>query len=383
MLKSAKFLSLLSCSVLTAFGLSACTKPPTMNVVRIGLAGPLTGDSAQFGEMMKKGAQLKLEELNASGGIHGKTVELVFGDDKADPKEAASVAQRFASDPSLVGVVGHFNSTCSKAGRSIYNDNHILQVSPGSTNVTVCEGFPYTFRNIYRDDFQGKSVARYAQSVLKSESIAIFFDNDDYGVGLKDAFKLEAKNLGLNIVAEEAFVRETQDFTPQLTTIREKNPDLLFISGLYTQGALIARQARKLGMNLQMIGADGLLSAELVKLGGADVEGMLLSVPFLEDPNDPRVNTFSQKFTERYQEKPDAWAALSYDALGILGAAASASSWSGEAMREAAAAMKDPASAYQGITGLTYFDEHGDCLKPLVFAQVVNGDFARAPHQLP
>ncbi len=127
----------------------------TSDVIRIGIASPFTGNAAAYGEMIKKGAFLKVDEVNASGGVDRKRVEAVFGDDAGDPKEASNVATKFAYDKSILIVIGHFNSSCSLAGKPIYKRGGVVQLSPGPTNVRVCEGSPWTFRNLYRDDFQG------------------------------------------------------------------------------------------------------------------------------------------------------------------------------------------------------------------------------------
>jgi branched-chain amino acid transport system substrate-binding protein len=240
---------------------------------KLGVVGPFTGDGAQFGEMIRMGVEMKAHEINETGGINGIMIELELQDDKGDPKEAANVAQKLGSDPDVLAVIGHFNSSCSLAGKEVYNQMSVLQLSPGSTNVTVCEGGDWTFRNVYRDDYQGHFIADYVKNVLGYERAAVFFDNDDYGRGLRDAFAERAEEIGLEIVAEEAYVRDTQEYTPQLTRIRAKNPDIIFISGLYANAAMILTQAKNLDIQTQFIGGDGLLSSDLIKNAGSAADG--------------------------------------------------------------------------------------------------------------
>ena len=223
----------------------------------------------RFGEMIKRGAELKAKEINAAGGVNGKTLTLIFEDDTGKDKEASLVAERIASNRQILAVVGHFNSSCSLAGKPIYQRAGIVELSPGSTNVRVAAGSDWTFRNIYRDDFQAAFGAKYIKNVLgEVQKVAIFFDNDDYGRGLKDSFVAEAKELGLEIVGIEAYDRDNTDFKAQLTSIKAKQPDLIFLSGLYSQAGLIASQAREAGITAQLFGADGIDSPDFLEIAG-------------------------------------------------------------------------------------------------------------------
>jgi branched-chain amino acid transport system substrate-binding protein len=271
--------------------------------------------------------------------------------------------------------VGHFNSSCSLAGKEVYNSMQVLQVSYGSTNVNVCQGGDWTFRNVYRDDFQGYFIADYIKHILAYGRVAVFFDNDDYGRGLRDAFAARAAENGLEIVAEEAYVRDTQEYTPQLTQIMGKDPDIIFISGLYANAAMILTQARNLGMDTPFIGGDGLLSADLITNAGKAAEGTIVTCPFLPNLEDEKTRGFVTAFEERYGTKPDAWAALTYDAVGIVAEAIARAGPDRRAIRDYVAAIDSPEKGYDGVAGLTYFNRDGDCMKPLVVAVVRGGDF--------
>jgi branched-chain amino acid transport system substrate-binding protein len=349
---------------------------------KLGVVGPFTGDGAQFGEMIRMGVEMKAHEINEAGGINGVMLELELQDDKGDPKEAANVAQKLGSDPDVLAVIGHFNSSCSLAGKEVYNQMNVLQLSPGSTNVTVCEGGDWTFRNVYRDDYQGYFIADYIKDVLGYEKVAVFFDNDDYGIGLKKAFRERADEIGLEVVAEEAYVRDTQEYTPQLTQIRAKEPDIIFISGLYANAAMILTQAKNLDIQTPFIGGDGLLSSDLIKNAGSAAEGTIITCPFLPTVEDEKTREFVKAFEKEYNEKPDAWAALSYDAVGIVAEAIAEVGTDRKAIRDYVASLDSPENAYEGVTGITYFDENGDVMKPLVVAVVRDGEFYPAERQV-
>ena len=376
---------LLIVGVISVFG---CSSQPE---VRVAVAGPFTGNAAAFGEMIKRGAQLKAKEINAAGGINGMKLTLVFGDDTGTEKEAISVATRFATDRRILAVVGHFNSACSLAGKPIYAENGIVELSPGSTNVSVCEGSDWTFRNLYRDDFQGEFIAKYIKNVLTElQSVGVLFDNDDYGRGLKDAFTAAAEMIGLNIVAAEAYDRDNTDFKAQLTSIKAKNPDAIFVSGLYSQAALIVKQARETGITAQFFGADGIDSPDFLDIAGKAAEGTYLTTPFTFGAGGDEAAKVAQVFEAEFGVPPDTWAALTYDAMGMIAEAIEKTynkdallPENRKAIRDHLASLDTPEEGYQGITGLTYFDKNGDTVNKPAYVKIVkDGKFTTAPKQL-
>lgn len=224
-------------------------KEATGDPILLGVAGPFTGQNQGFGEMIKLGATLKINEINAHGGVNGRPLKAVWGDDEGVNSKAANVATDLANNPQVVAIVGHFNSTCSLAAKPIYTENEVAMLSPGSTNVEVCQGSPWVFRNLYRDDFQGGLVAQFLKEKLGKKRVVVFFDNDDYGAGLKKYFVASAKKLGLEVVEEIPYNREsTTDYSPLVTKAKYKKPDAIFVAGLFEQAALIARSAKKAGL---------------------------------------------------------------------------------------------------------------------------------------
>jgi ABC-type branched-subunit amino acid transport system substrate-binding protein len=217
--------------------------------ILIGVAGPFTGVAQKYGEMIKAGAQLKMDEINAAGGVGGRPLTIKWGDDEGNNSKAANVANDFIADPDLVAVVGHFNSTCSLAAKPVYKNAGIPALSPGSTNVDVCQGSEWYFRNLYRDDFQGFTVADFIKTKLKKTKVVVFYDNDDYGTGLKTFFAQKAKELGLEIKKEIPYNREsTTDFTPLVTNAKYEAPEVIFVAGLYNEASLIVKACKKAGI---------------------------------------------------------------------------------------------------------------------------------------
>ena len=360
--------------------------------VRVAVAGPFTGANAAFGTMIKRGAQLKAKEINEAGGINGMKFSLEFEDDTGKEKEAIHVATKISTNPRILAVVGHFNSACSLRGKTIYGRKGIVALSPGSTNVNVCQGSDWMFRNLYRDDFQAAFIAKYIKNVLTDlESVAVFYDNDAYGKGLADAFIAEAETIGLNIVATEAYDRDNTDFKAQLTSIKAKNPDIIFISGLYSQAGLIAKQAREAGISSGFFGADGVDSPDFLEIAGNSAEGTYLTTPFTFGAGGERALQVAEAFKAEYEgTSPDTWAALSYDAVGMI-AEAIEKTYSKDAsladnrkaIRDYLASLDTPEEGYEGITGLTYFDKNGDTLNKPAYVKIVkDGQFTTAEKQL-
>ncbi len=359
--------------------------------LKVAVAAPFTGGNAAFGEMIKRGAELREKEINEAGGINGMKLTLVFEDDAGKDAEASLVAERIASNLQILAVVGHFNSSCSLAGKPIYQRAGIVELSPGSTNVTVCEGSDWTFRNLYRDDFQGKFIAQYIDKILTDlQSVAVFFDNDDYGRGLRNAFVAEAEKIGLNLVASEAYERDSTNFKAQLTSIKAKNPDAIFISGLYGEAALIVKQGREAGITAQFFGADGVDSPDFLIIAGSAAEGTYLTTPFTFGAAGEDAQQMAANFEELHGVAPDTWAALTYDAVGMI-AEALEKTYNSEAsvaenrkaIRDHLASLDTPEEGYKGVTGLTYFDINGDTVNKPAYVKIVrDGQFVAADQQL-
>lgn len=365
----------------------ACS-PAWAETIKLAVAAPLTGPAASYGENIKSGVETKVEEINAAGGINGMKVEVAYFDELCDPKEAATVAPRIVRDPEIVGIVGHVCSSAHLAALPIYVRSGIPVISPTATNVTISQqnadrdGLVWSFRNVYLDDYQGYFLAHYVKEVLGLERIAVFYENNDYGIGLKDAFVNEAKNIGLTIVGEEGYVKGATDFTPQLTKLKGGDPDGLFISGYYNEGALIAAQAANLGMNVPKFGADGLDNVDYINLGGDAANNTYMTVPFLAAAAPEQAQGFIKKFEEKYQRDLDWMSANAYDAAGMFAAAVAEVGADRAKIRAYLAGIDSQDKAYVGITGPTFFNAKGDPEKSAFVKMVKDGAFTAAPKQM-
>ena len=327
------------------FGITAGA---TAGNIRIGVASPFTGDLAAYGDNIKAGVTLKLNEINDAGGINGQKIELVWGDDLCVPKDAGTVGSKFAADKSISAVIGHLCSSATLAAMPIYVRAGLPAISPTSTNPTIGDvGKGWFFRNCYTDDYQ-------------------------------DAFTAGAKSAGVKVTGAEAYVAKTTDFTPQLTKLLRDKPDTIFLCGYHPEGALIAGQARKLGFNGPLFGADGIDNEDYIKIGGKATDNTYLTVPFLAASAGPEGQAFAKLYKTAYGRDVDWMSANAYDCLGILAQVIATTGPDRKKIRDGLAALNSEANGYKGITGLTFFDKKGDCAKPAFVKMVKNGKFVSA-----
>ncbi len=351
---------------------TGCTKQDA-NVIRIGAAGPMTGDQSKMGIDLRNSVELAVAEWNAKGGVLGKRIELLTGDDQADPKQAVSVANMFINEK-VVAVVGHWNSSCSIPASEYYNDAGIVMVTPATTNPRLTQqGFKKVFRVCGTDDQQGKIAAQFVLDRLKPKRVAILHDKTAYGQGLADYFR---KSLGdrVEVVYYGGIVQHDPDYKAVLTAIKEKNPQAYFFGGIYPEAGRLVRQAKELGMTIPMITGDGVYDPTFIKIAGKAAEGTY--VTFGKDPAGLSTATdFIRKYRAAYGE-PGPYSIYAYDATNIILTA----------IKETGTTNGDKLAAYisghsfDGAFGKITFDGNGDITKaPYVVWQVKNGAFVQVP----
>jgi branched-chain amino acid transport system substrate-binding protein len=351
--------------------LSACTEQKTSNEIVIGVYGSMTGTTATFGQSTKNGVEMCVEDLNNKAGLLGKKIRIVVQDDQGKPEEAQTVVSRLINYDHVVSIIGENASSRSLAAAPVCQQAKIPMISPTSTNPKVTEVGDYIFRVCFIDPFQGQVMAKFATNTLKVKNVAILQDiKNDYSVGLTEIFTKNFQDLGGKIVGTESYSEGDSDFSAQLTSIKGKNPDAIFLPGYYTEVGLIARQARKLGITVPLLGGDGWESPKLVEIGGDALNDCYYSNHYsLSDPA-PVVQNFVKAYQKKYGTVPDAVAALAYDATGILAAAIrGANSSEPMKIRDALASTKN----YPGVTGSITIDSKRNAVKPAVVLRVKNG----------
>ncbi len=298
----------------------ATTPDESVEIVKLGSVGPLTGPQAHLGKDNDNGVRLAIDEINASQPtIGGKKVhfKLLSEDDQADPRTATIVAQKLV-DEQVRGVIGHLNSGTSIPASKIYADAHIPQISPSATAVAYThQGFKTTFRVMTNDSQQGKVLGEFAAHTLKAKTMAIIDDRTAYGQGLADVVEKTSQAAGVEIVAHEYTTDKSTDFMAILTTIKAKKPDVLFYGGMDGQAGPMVKQVKALGLTATFLGGDGMQMAEFIKLAGADSEGVYASSPGLPLESMARGREFNTKFTAKYG-KIQNYAPYAYDATMML-----------------------------------------------------------------
>ena len=340
--------------------------------IKIGEFASLTGGSASFGQSSHKGTRLAIDELNAAGGVLGRKLELITEDDQSLAGQPATIVQKLIAQDKVVAVLGEVASSKSLEAAPICQQNRIPMISPASTNPKVTETGDYIFRVCFIDPFQGTVMAKFALD-RGWKKVALLTDvKQDYSVGLAKFFVGHFQANGGEIVKEQKYSSGDKDFKPQLTSLKAAHPDAIFVPGYYAEVALIARQARLLGLKVPLLGGDGWVGDSLLKVAGHSLDGSFLSCHFSVDDQSPAVQEFVRKFRTKYRETPDDMAALGYDSALILAAAIKRAGTTDSApLRDAIAATKN----HPGVTGNITLDEKRNAAKPAVILTIADGEF--------
>jgi len=318
----------------------------------------MTGDAADYGVQLETGVRLAIEEINASGGIAGRPVELTICDDKCDPYEASMCAQKMVADPKIFAVIGHVCSSCTLAGGPIYEKAGLTAMTVSSTNPEITKkGWTHIFRTIAHDGMQGPLMAQFAVNTLGAKRLAIMYASHDYGKGLLDATLPEVPKIGGEVVAVETYVPGVdKDFSAQLTKIAQAKPEALLLLTDYAEGGMITKQRLAAGLgDVPVIASAGNQHEQFIELGGEGAEGAYVMVYF--DPESPKeaVQDFVKKYQAKYGGKmPSEQAAYGYEAPYIYKLAIEKGATK-DTLHEVLHTVE-----YEGVTGVTKFDENGD-----------------------
>lgn len=355
--------------VASIFILSSCTKKE--DVILIGEYGSLTGDDATFGISTNKGIKMAFDEINSKGGIKGKKIKLITEDNQGKNEETAKVVNRLITQDKVVALIGEVASSRSLIAAPLAQKYGIPMVSPSSTNPDVTSKGDFIFRVCFIDPFQGLVMAKFAFENLKVKKAAIFRKNGDaYSEGLANVFSTEFKKLGGEIVKDIQYQPKDIDFKAQLSEIKAKKPEVIFIPGYYSDAGNIAKQAKQIELNATLLGGDGWDSPKLHEIGGQAINGQYFSNHYTTESTDPVVVEFIKKFKARYNdETPDGLAALGYDAAKIVAQAIErAAEVNPKMIREELAKTKD----FVGVTGKISMDAQRNAVKSAVVVQVEN-----------
>jgi branched-chain amino acid transport system substrate-binding protein len=336
--------------------------------ILLGHVASMTGEQATFGQSTDRGIRMAIEEANAKGGVKGKQLDVKTLDDQGKPEEAAVAATRLLTEDKVTMLLGEVASSRSLAMAPIADQNKVPMISSASTNPKVTKDGdktrPFVFRVCFIDPFQGTVMAKYARENLKIAKVAILRDvGNDYSVGLANFFADTLKQLGGQVVSDQSFKAGDQDFKAQLTTIKNAKPEAIFVPAYYTDVALIARQARELGIKVPLLGGDGWDSSKLYEIAQGALDGSAFSNHYTHENPAPVIQDFVKKYKEKYNEVPDALAAMGYDAAKVaIDAMNRATDLSGPAIAKAVSETK----GFEGVTGTITINEDHNAVKSAV-----------------
>jgi branched-chain amino acid transport system substrate-binding protein len=347
----------------------SCASPPRNaadhTTIAIGFFGDLTGPTFNFGLSAKNGVLMAADEINLAGGINGHQIDIVIEDDKGSPEEAAAATGKLIDRYKVVAIIGAGASGNSLAAAPKAQAARVPLIAPSSTNPAVTQAGDYIFRACFIDAFQGEVMAKFAANTLKAKRAAIMLDfNSPYSRGLTEFFEFSFAKLGGEIVVKQSYSQGDADYRGQLSAIKAANPDVLYIPGYYGDVAIIAKQARQIGLTVPLLGADGWDAPELWELGGDALNGSYISNHYSADDPSERIQKFVHNYRQRYGNlTPDAHAALAYDAVRFLAEAIQrAGTTEGSKLRDALAETKN----FAGVTGIISMDRDRNAVKPAV-----------------
>lgn len=348
------------------------------DTIKVGANLEMTGGSASYGISSKNAIELAFKEINEKGGINGKQLELVVADNKSEAAEATNAMQKLVSQDNVVAVIGPNLSSSVIAASAINNSAKVLDIAPMATNpyVTVDQASgktkDFNYRTCFIDPFQGTVMAKFAKAELGVGNAAILIDNSsDYAKGLAQFFKENFVKEGGAVTVEESYLQKDTDFKATLTKIKATNPDFLYVPGYYQEVGLIVKQARELGMNMPIAGGDGWDSAKMPEIAGAAAlnNTYFSSLYSPEDSSDINKN-FVAAYEKAYGQKPDVFAALSYDsALLVAEAIKNAGSTEPAKISEAMAKI----NGFSGVSGSVTFDDKHNPVKSAVILEYKDG----------
>ena len=348
----------------------------SQDTIKIGEFGSLTGDNASFGTSQNNGVQMALEEINAAGGVLGKKIDLIAEDNETKQGETTTIVRKLISQDHVVAIIGEVASSKSLEAAPICQASKIPQIATAATNPRVTQTGDYIFRVCFTDDFQAVVIARFVLEKLKLNKIAFMTDvKQDYSVGLTNIAKDYLTKNGATIVKEQSYSSGDKDFRAQLTDLKAAAPDVIIITGYYPEAALIAKQARQFGIKATLVGGDGWDGSSLIPVGGKAIEGAFFSNHFSVEDTSPIVQTFVQKYKQKYNAVPDAFAALGYDAMKLL---ADAITRAGAPDPEKIRAAIQDTENFPGVSGKITIGKDRNAQKSAVIITIKDGAYKYA-----
>lgn len=340
--------------------------------IRIGVLTSLSGGGAEYGQAMKKGIDMAVEEINKAGGVLTKPLEVVYRDDRNDMGENGHQTVNLIFQDKVWAIIGSVHSGCTHVAARVTLKAETPQLTTVSTDPTVqMIGSPWMFRCLADDKAQGEAIAKVMFDRRKLKRVGLFQQKNRYGKMGGKTIAYIAETRGSPLVFKNFFLPGQTDFSEQIALAKRDNPDGIVLWGLYGECAGLVRALRAAGVTAPIFGADGMVSPEFIKLAGPSAEGVTVTYPYDDTRNDPVTQRFNTTFQERYGHRPDSFSAHAYDALYMMAGAIRRGGLNKGRIRDALAATRE----FPGVTGRISFNQFNDDPREVIFARIQNGQF--------
>lgn len=362
----------LSALVMIALLVAGCGSPGNAadsDEIKIAVVGPMTGDAAQYGEDFTRGAQLAAEQINAADGVDGKQITIVTFDDRNDTTEAASVAQKIATDSSIVASMGHFTSSTVYAAMPIYKSNQLPLVVISASDPGITEqGNEWVFRVSPTNNLGAEAMADLIVNELGLKKIAIFYLNTDFGKTERQFFTARVAANGGEIVLDEPYQPDAKDFSSSIIKLKNAGADAVYLSSYYNDAVLLIRQAKDAGVETRWFTSAAVLSPQFTEIGGEAVEGVITNRVSQGDSWD----AVAEAYRAKYNDEPSPFVIYAYSAVQAIAEAAKSEGTSREAIREGLAKIQGLETALGPLT----FDENRQAVyESFDYLEVRDGQF--------
>ncbi|MDF2632233.1 MAG: amino acid binding protein [Caproiciproducens sp.] len=346
----------------------------TGDTIKIGGLAPLTGNVSVYGIATNNGIKLAVNAINKAGGVLGKQIQYIAYDEKGDATEAVNAYNKLVQNDKIVALVGDVTSKPTIAVAQKAVKDGLPMITATGTAADITKAGSNIFRACFIDPFQGELMASYAAKKLNAKTAAIIYDNgDDYSTGVADAFEAAAKAAGVTITNKEAYQSGSVDFKSQLTKIKAGNPDVIMVPVYYSDVALIAVQAKEVGITAKLLGADG-WDGVLEKIDKSNMDAVKNSYfcsQYSAESTDPKLQAFLKEYKTAYNTDANMFAVLGYDAMGMMAAAITKAGSTDSAKICDALKGLD----YKGLTGNTTFDENRNPVREAVITTLADGKY--------
>ncbi len=370
-----KMISLIMIVALLVASLAACgsngSGGDTAQAVKIAIAGPQTGDFAEYGIGFRNAVEMMVEEWNADGGVLGQQIEVVVYDDKNEGEEAATIAERIVADSSILGVVGHFASGVCMAASPTYQENGVVNISPSASHPDFTSEGDYIFRNNTVIDIEARAGVEIATELYGKTKIGVLSVRTDWGASTAEITKEIIESVGAEVVDHQEVLEGTVDFSSNISRLHNAGAEVVIVAAMYNTLGPFATQYKEVNPDIELVGFSNAYSRQLIELAGDNAENIHFPTQFFDGSEQENVATFVTNYREKYGSNPSSLTAQAYDSAGIiLTAIQNANSTDRAAIRDEVAAIE-----YEGVTGYTVFDEFRDSVRPFTFVKIENGEF--------